>query len=486
MARMVRSLAVMGLVVVIGLALSAATDARFVAPEQDPQPKTTVKKKTKTAPKKGMPADDAKAVPAAPADGQLKFSRDIAPILVANCGNCHNPQGRAFPKSKLSMSNFDGLMKGGNTGPPIVAGSPEESLLVQRIHGENGPKMPPGQANLGDTAKNKIAMWIKDGAKLDSGVDANAPMAKYAASPEDIRKAELAKMSTSDRDKKTAATALDRLKKADPAANPEMTSSAHFLLFGEMPKDRATNLLKVMEAQYGKLARLLPNGKGLVGPEKIGLYVFKQRKGYTEFVRTVENQEVDNSDEARAKLNVESPYVLAVDPVAGGAEPSSSSSKKGGRSKKATDDAPSGPERALAGLLTEQLTSSALTGAGKPPRWVTAGVGALFASHVEPRSPYYRRLRAAAYEQCRLDWPTKATEALGDQTKPETVRAIGFAISEWMFSTDASAFTEFVHAILEGGEKLDAVIAGCLGGATREQFLAVTGAYVAEHYASMR
>jgi hypothetical protein len=482
MARMVRSLAVMGLVVVLGLALSTATDARFVSPEQDPQPKTNAKKKTKAAPKKGMPADEA----AAPADGQIKFSRDIAPILVANCGNCHKPDTQQFRRSKFSLANFDGLMKGGNAGPPIVAGSPEESLLVQRIHGENGPKMPPGQANLGETAKNKIAMWIKDGARLDSGVDANAPMAKYAASPEDLRKAELAKMSTSDRDKKTEASALDRLKKADPTANPEVTSSAHFLLFAEMPKDRATNLLKVMEAQYGKLYRVLPNGKGLAGPEKIGLYVFKQRKGYTEFVRTVENQDVDNGDEARAKLNVESPYVLAVDPVAGGAEPSSTTSKKGGRSKKGSDDSPTGPERALAGLLTEQLTSSALIGAGKPPRWVTAGVGALFASQVEPRSPYYRRLRAAAYEQCRLDWPTKATEALGDQTKPETVRAVGFAISEWMVTTDSSVFPQFLNAMLEGGEKLDGAIAGCLGGATREQFLAVTGAFVAEHYARMR
>jgi hypothetical protein len=293
-------------------------------------------------------------------------------------------------------------------------------------------------------------------------------------------------MSTSDRDKKTEATARDRLKKADPASNPEMTSSAHFLLFAEMPKDRATNLLKVMEAQYGKLARVLPNGRGLVGPEKIGFYVFKQRKGFTEFVRTVENQDADAGEDARAKLNVESPYVLAVDPVAGGAEPSSSSSKKGARSKKGADDSPAGPERALAGLLTEQLTSAALTGAGKPPRWVTSGVGALLASQVEPRSPYYRRLRAAAYEQCRLDWPTKATEALGDQTKPETVRAVGFAISEWMVTTDASVFPHFINAMLEGGEKLDTAIAGCLGGATREQFLATTGAFVAEHYASMR
>ena len=116
-----------------------------------------------------------------------------------------------------------------------------------------------------------------------------------------------------------------------------------------MPKDRATNLLKVMEGQYAKLLRVLPGGKGVAGPEKIGLYVFKRRKGYTEFVRTVENQEVDNGDEARAKLNVESPYVVAVDPLAGAAEPAGSTSKKGGRTKKGGDDSPGGPERGARG-----------------------------------------------------------------------------------------------------------------------------------------
>jgi hypothetical protein len=490
MARMVRSLVVMGLVATVGLLASAVTDAKLVEPPQDPQPKTSVKKKTKAAPKKGMPKGDMPAAEtkpaelAAPTDGQVKFSRDIAPILVANCGGCHNPQGRGFQRGKLNMVSFEGLMKGGNTGPPIAAGNPEESLLLQRTNGENGAKMPPGQNNLGDGAKARIAQWIKDGAKLDAGVDAAAPMAKYAASPEDLRKAELAKMSGSDRDKKTEAAARERLTKADPNAKPEMTASAHFLLFGEMPKERATALLKVMEAQYTKIGRLLPNGKGLVGPEKIGLYVFKVRKGYSEFVRTIENQDVEAGDEARAKLNVESPYVLAVDPVAGGVE-AASTSRKGGRSKKGSDDSPTGPERTLAGLLTEQLTASALAAAGKPPRWVTQGTGAWIASQLEPRSPYYRKLRAEAYAQWRSQWTTKATEALGDQTKPEVVRAVGFAILEWMASADSSVLPHFLKAMLDGGEKLDDALTECLN-ATREQFLTVTGEFVGANYSGGR
>src|SRR5579871_762891 len=105
-------------------------------------------------------------------------------------------------------------MKGGKSGPEIVAGNPDESTIVHRIKGEEGARMPPGQNPLGEGAIAKIGQWIKEGAVLDKGIDASAPMAKYAASPEDIRKAEVARMPASERDKKTEAAGLDRLKKA--------------------------------------------------------------------------------------------------------------------------------------------------------------------------------------------------------------------------------------------------------------------------------
>jgi mono/diheme cytochrome c family protein len=479
MMRMVRRLAVAGLIATTGVGLMLASSGSGQALGQEP--KTSTKKKTKTA--KKAPAKPAMAeAPATTSDGgTLKFSRDIAPILVANCARCHAPDTPQFKRSGLSIATFASLMKGGKSGEDIVGGKPEESTLVHRINGEEGARMPPGQNPLGEGAIAKITQWVKEGARLDAGVDANAPLAKYAASPEDLRKAELAKLPAAERDKKTEAVALERLKKADPNAKPEMTASAHFLLFGEMPKDRATNLLKTMEAQYGRIGRLLAGTKGLPGPEKIGLYVFKEKRGYTEFVRTIENQDVDAGDEARSKLNVESPYVLAIDPLAGGAE-AAPAAKKSARTKKGSlDDAPGGAERTLAGLLTEQLASGALAQAGKPPRWVTMGVGALISSSVERNSPYYRKLRSEAYHEWSQGWAPKATEALGDQTKPEAVRAVGFAIAEWISTAAPDALPYFLKGMLEGGEKLDDVIAECLQG-NREAFLAGSGEFVGANY----
>lgn len=482
MARMLRSLAVVGVVAGLGVGAVLATSATY---GQDPQTKSSAKKKATKGGKKAPARPATPAEAPAPPDGALKFSRDIAPILVANCARCHSPGTNQFTRSGLSVATFESLMKGGKSGQDIVAGNPDESTLVHRIKGEEGARMPPGQNPLGEGAIAKIAQWVKEGAVLDKGIEANAPMAKYASSPEDLRKSEMARLPAAERDKKTEAVALERLKKADPNAKPEMTASPHFLLFADMPKERATNLLKTMEAQYARIGRLLAGTRGLPGPEKVGLYVFKERKGYTEFVRTVENQDVEAGDDARSKLNVEAPYVLAVDPLAGGPEAASSTSKKGARTKKA-DDAFGGPDRTLAGLLTEQLAAGVLAQAGKSPRWVTTGFAALLASSVERGSPYYRKLRAEAFEQWKLGWGPKATEALGDQTKLETVRAVGFAIAEWLSSTAPDALPYLLKALLDGGgEKLDDAISQCLQG-NREQFLDASGTFVYTNYGRAR
>ena len=109
------------------------------------------------------------------------------------------------------------------------------------------------------------------------------------------------------------------------------------------------------------------------------------------------------------------------------------------------------------------------------------GVGALISSSVERSSPYYRKLRTEAYDQWSQGWVPKATEALGDQTKPEAVRAVGFAIAEWISTAAPDALPYFLKGMLEGGEKLDDVIAQCLQG-NREAFLAGSGEFVGANY----
>ena len=490
MSRVIRSLSAMA--IVLGLCLVTAGNAS----EQEPgatlvKQQKTVKKKVASKTKKGTaaPAEDmpkpdaASAAPAAGADsGGLKFSRDIAPILVANCAGCHKQAHR----SELNQTTFAGLLKGGKSGPAIVAMKPEESLLVSRIKGEEGAKMPPGNRDLSAASIAKIETWIKEGARLDAGIVASAPMASYAASPEELRRQEIAKMSPDDRDKKTEATGLARLTKADPKAQPDVQKGTSFLLFSKLPKERATSLLKGLDGQFTRVNRILSADKPRLNfPEKVSVYLFKDRASYVEFVRSIENQDVEASEYARAKLTAESPYLIAIDPLGFGPESASSSatSKKGGRSKtrKASDEASSGPERSLAGLLTEAFAAGAVAQAGGP-LWVSQGLGAFLGAQVEPGSPYYRKLRMSAYEQYRIGWTPKATEALGGQAKGENSTAVGLAMFEWL-SANASpiAFSGFVQGMLQGQGKLD----DCLQtnfNMTREEFLVGSAEWVGTRY----
>jgi hypothetical protein len=460
------------------------------------KPLLAAQKSAQKKTKKGAAAKDAMAAPGdttpaattAPAgDGTLSFKRDIAPILVANCIGCHSGTGRGMTVGKYDQSTFEKLMAGGKSGKDIIAGDPDSSHLVLRVKGEETPKMPPGggQRGFSDEAAAKLETWVKQGARLDAGISATDPIAKYAASIEDLRKAELAKLKPEERDKVAETAGLERWKKATTKVTPEVTSSAHFLLLSNLSKERSTKLLKTMESQYTLANRVLSTGRTpvLSTTEKYGLYVFKDRNTFVEFVRANEQQEVEADELGRAKLTVESPYLVAIDP-AGGAEESAPAPAKKARGKRSAEDSLGGPERSLAGVLTEQLVVAAANAAGKPPRWVSLGLGAFFASKLEGGSPYYRRLRAEVGESIRIGWIPKANEALGGEAKIENQRAIGFGLFEWMSAGwAANNLTNFVHVMLEGQGKLDEAIGNCLD-LNREQFLNQSGEWFVERYGS--
>jgi mono/diheme cytochrome c family protein len=445
------------------------------------------KVRKKGAPKGGLsrPAPDetapgATAGAAAPAAGALKFSRDVAPILVANCIGCHNPRQR---RGKFDLTTFDKLMEGTPDEKVIAPGKPEESHLVLRIKGLEKPKMPQGgNRNLSDEAIARIERWVKEGAVLDAGVDRTALLEKIAASPEELRKAELARKTPEERDKLVESVGLERWKKANPKAKPEVTSGTHFLLFGTLPKERAGTALKAVEGQLGQV-------RALVGPspvdwgEKGSLYVFNDAGSYIEFVRSLENREVEVGDTGTARFSVPEPYVAVIDPFGGRAEPPGSSSpRRPARGRRSDESADAqGGERSLAGLLSEQLVIGTLERAGKPPRWLTLGLGAKLASRGDPRPGYYQKLRRRAAELYTQGWVSKANDALGGATKTEDIRAVGFAIVEWLATVDRSVAPAFVQGMLAGGEKLDDVLTEVMS-SNRAQLLAVTGAFVVENY----
>ncbi len=105
------------------------------------------------------------AVASAQADMSAKvdfFERKIRPILVDNCYNCHSANTNS--KGGLRVDDRGGLTVGGNSGPAVVPGHPEKSLLLKAVrHVGASVKMPP-KKKITDEEIADLAVWIKDGA----------------------------------------------------------------------------------------------------------------------------------------------------------------------------------------------------------------------------------------------------------------------------------------------------------------------------------
>jgi len=418
-------------------------------------------------------------------DSGLKFSRDIAPILVGNCIGCHNPERK---RGKFDLTTFEKLMGGSDVEKVIEPGKPDESHLVLRLRGEETPKMPQGNNNvLSEEAIAKVESWVKAGAKLDAGIDPKAPLKSYAATPDQLRAAELRKLPAGERDKLVMTTANARWKQASPKNTPEVTSGTHFLLFSTLPKDRAVAVIKGMDTAYAQLRTILSRQgePALDWPVKTTLLVFNDHISLVEFARTVENRELEASDTGTANFGTQEPYIAVVDPLGGREEPPASA-RKAARSKRSDDEA-GGNERSVAGMLAEQMAMGVLKNEKTTPSWLCLGVGAYFAAALDPKSTYVHHLRTAAASEYKQGWPSRANDALGGQLKTDDTRAIGYAFVDWITHHPQArrSFPAFVQGmILEGGPKLDDVLQNVFG-LLRQDFLYSTGEWVT-HYGAAR
>lgn len=450
------------------------------------------KKPRKKAAKKGAPTDaspdTAAAKPAETADGgDLKFSRDIAPIFVGNCIGCHNEKGMT-KNGKLDLTTFEKLQKGGKDGAIVVAGKPDESHLYLRLTGDETPKMPRGAGNrpLSVAAIERVGDWIKAGGRLDAGIDPKALLTSYAPSAAQTRQNELAKLPVAERHALVEAKGLERFKKGSPKAKPEVTSSKSFMLFGNLPRDRISATTKALETQYSQLRSLLtPDSKG--DPVmKVGVYIFNDRASFVEFIRGYESRDVASAEVSTANMADAEPYVAVLDPLGGGEAPASSP-KKSARSRKSAE-ADAGAPRSLAGVIVEALAAGEVKREGeKAPLWLGLGLGAYFASRVDARAQSTQQLRNVAFEQFAYGWNNRASDALGGEAKPDTIRAVGFAVVDALQSTPQTRpyLPAFVRIMLRGQEKMDDALQNVLG-LNREQFLEVTGQFVGSRYGRAR
>ena len=100
------------------------------------------------------------AVVAPGANSPEFFETRIRPVLDANCLGCHAKLAMAG----LRLDSRAGMLKGGATGPAVVPGEPDKSLLIKAIRQETPDLQMPKGGKLKKREIDDFTEWVKAGA----------------------------------------------------------------------------------------------------------------------------------------------------------------------------------------------------------------------------------------------------------------------------------------------------------------------------------
>ena len=92
----------------------------------------------------------------------IDYARDVRPILTKQCVACH---GATKQSAELRLDTHAGIVKGGNSGPAVVAKNGAGSRLIQAVTGSSKDvtRMPPKGAVVADDIAT-LRRWIDEGA----------------------------------------------------------------------------------------------------------------------------------------------------------------------------------------------------------------------------------------------------------------------------------------------------------------------------------
>jgi len=100
---------------------------------------------------------------------EVSYFREIRPVIQRSCQGCHQP---AMKYGGLDLTRFESFAAGGNKGPAFKPGSPQDSVVLAYLKGDQQPRMPFGSPPLPDDQFELFRRWIAGGAKDDTPPEA--------------------------------------------------------------------------------------------------------------------------------------------------------------------------------------------------------------------------------------------------------------------------------------------------------------------------
>ena len=107
-----------------------------------------------------------------PAEQADFFERKVRPLLAETCYQCHSHSADKL-KGGLMVDSLAGFLAGGDSGPALVPGKPEESLFIKAVrYVDEDLQMPPKGKKLAADQIKTLEEWVQMGAPWP-GSDAN-------------------------------------------------------------------------------------------------------------------------------------------------------------------------------------------------------------------------------------------------------------------------------------------------------------------------
>ena len=356
----------------------------------------------------------------------VSFASDLAPVLASKCTNCH---GTNRPRNQFSVNTIQRLMRGGDSGPPVLPGRPAESLLVQKLKGTaEGQRMPANQPPLSDETIAAFEKWIAEGATFD-GPDANQPVAQVAA---------LAAAAAASHEELSA----QRQEQANrnwqlglPGVTFAMVETENFLLLGTVGEASLARAGQLAESSYTKIKTLFkapPEGRLIKG--RMTFYVFQQRYDYSEFGKMVEQRDIPRTSRGHWNYSIVDAYGAIVLPQ--------------------TDS------YSLDAVIGHHLAGAYIASLGSVPSWFSEGSARVMSGALDSSDP-----RVA-------EWDGRLRDVLASMNQPDDflkgrlppdetdIASYGFVN---YLSKNKRQYDQLLDA-LRGGQEFDASFAAIYGG----------------------
>ena len=92
------------------------------------------------------------------------FESKVRPVLIEHCHKCHSGDKDAKVKGGLQVDSKAALLKGGSSGPGLVAGQPDRSLIIKAIRFTDPNLQMPPKDKLPDSVVADLENWVRMGA----------------------------------------------------------------------------------------------------------------------------------------------------------------------------------------------------------------------------------------------------------------------------------------------------------------------------------